>query len=170
MSGYSATRESVWDYPRPPRLEPTNRRIRVVQAGIVIADTTHALRILETSHPPVYYIPQSDVRMQFLKAVEGMRTFCEFKGDATYWNIDVSHVNGLKDNEGPIVEAAAWSYESPRSQYAQLAHHLAFYANRVAECWVDDERVKPQSGDFYGGWITADIVGPFKGGAGTLGW
>jgi len=166
----STTTESVWDYPRPPRLETTTRRIRVVQAGILIADTTNALRILETSHPPVYYIPAADLRMEFLRPLQGKHTFCEFKGEATYWNIDVSQAADADHKQKLLVEAAGWSYEDPLKHYAQLAHHLALYASRVDECWVDEERVKPQPGDFYGGWITTDLVGPFKGAAGTLGW
>lgn len=161
------TKESAWDYPRPPRLESTSRRIRVIHAGVIIADTTRALRILETSHPPVYYVPRSDLRMELLKAIQGNRTFCEFKGDATYWDI---HLPAAAAETGRVVVAAAWSYESPAKQYAKLAHHLAFYASRVDECWVDAERVIPQPGDFYGGWITSDIAGPFKGSPGTLGW
>jgi len=160
----------VWDYPRPPRLEPTKRRIRVVHAGILLADTTHALRILETSHPPVYYIPRSDLRMEFLNPINGKHTFCEFKGEASYWSIDLAHAADGDDKRSSNAEAAAWSYENPQKQYAQLAHHLAFYASRVSECWVDEERVMPQPGDFYGGWITKDVIGPFKGGVGTLGW
>ena len=149
--------ESVWDYPRPPRLEPTSRRIRIVHAGHTLADTTQALRILETSHPPVYYLPCGQIRMDLLERSASRGSFCEFKGVATYWNL------------GPAA-AVAWSYEQPTGAYAALAGSLAFYASRVDECWVDDERVVPQPGDFYGGWITADLRGPFKGAPGTRGW
>ena len=149
--------ESVWDYPRPPRLEPTSRRIRIVHAGQTLADTTQALRILETSHPPVYYLPPAQVRMDLLHRSASRGSFCEFKGVATYWDL------------GPAADVA-WSYERPTGTYAALAGHLAFYASRVDECWVDDERVVPQPGDFYGGWITADLRGPFKGAPGTRGW
>ena len=149
--------ESVWDYPRPPRLEPTSRRIRIVHAGHTLADTTQALRILETSHPPVYYLPPAQVRRDLLRRSASRGSFCEFKGVATYWNLD------------PTADVA-WSYEHPTGAYATLGGHLAFYASRVDECWVDDERVVPQQGDFYGGWITADLRGPFKGAPGTRGW
>lgn len=170
MSKPPLTKESVWDYPRPPRLEPTGRRIRVAHMGLLIADTADALRVLETSHPPVYYIPQTDLRMEFLKPKKNKRTFCEFKGEAIYWNILIPQNKESDRGQEILIESAAWSYEDPQPEYAQMAGHLAFYASRVSECWVDEERVVSQPGDFYGGWITADVVGPFKGGAGTLGW
>lgn len=150
--------ESVWDYPRPPRLELAGVRIRVLHGGQTLADTANALRILETSHPPVYYIPPADLDRSLLTRSPARQSFCEFKGLATYWSIP----GGPAD--------AAWSYESPSSAYIALAGHLAFYASRVDECWVDDERVHPQPGDFYGGWITANLRGPFKGAPGTRGW
>ncbi len=153
-------KESVWDYPRPPRLEPTARRLRVVFAGKTIADTTRGLRILETSHPPTYYIPISDIDMNCLKA-STHRSWCEFKGAAMYWNLESG--NRLSPN-------AAWSYPNPMPNYAALKDHIAFYASRVDACYVDDEKVSAQEGDFYGGWITSDLVGPFKGGKGTWGW
>ncbi len=150
--------ESVWDYPRPPRLERTNRRIRMVQGGVVLADTREALRVLETSHPPVYYLPPAALAKGMLERSGSRQSFCEFKGLAGYW----SFVGGRQD--------VAWSYEKPTHGFAALAGHLAFYASKVDECWVDDERVVPQDGDFYGGWITSDLKGPFKGAKGTLGW
>lgn len=153
-------RESVWDYPRPPRLERVAERLRVVLAGVTVADTTGGWRVLETSHPPVYYLPPADVRLDLLRPAPG-RSFCEFKGWARYWTIEV---------EGRLAEAAAWSYPTPATPYAALADHLAFYASRVDGCFVGDERVTAQAGDFYGGWITARIVGPFKGGPSTAGW
>ena len=152
--------ESVWDYPRPPRVEPTGKRIRVIFNGVVIADTTHALRVLETSHPPSYYIPQADINMDYLQATRS-RTFCEYKGGASYWTIQVGERTS---------EDAAWSYANPNQGYEAIKDHLAFYVSRVDEAYVDDEKVIPQAGDFYGGWITHEIVGPFKGGAGTQGW
>lgn len=154
-------KESVWDYPRPPRMELSPKRVRVEFAGIVIADSTRAYRILETSHPPVYYLPPEDISMKYLKAVPSYSTFCEWKGAATYWTIEVS---------GKRSEQVAWSYAAPAAPYQALKNHLAFYASRVDGCYVDDEKVMAQAGDFYGGWITADIVGPFKGGKGTAGW
>ena len=160
--------ESVWDYPRPPRLEPTARRIRIRHAGNLIADTAPApaLRILETSHPPVYYLPKSAVAMHLLRRSTSRGSFCEFKGVAAYWDFDIPR-NGAP----PLLAGdVAWSYESPNQPYAALAGHLAFYASRVDECWVDDELVQPQEGDFYGGWITSDLRGPFKGAPGTRGW
>lgn len=154
--------ESVWDYPRPPRLEASPRRIRLVHAGCVIADTTDALRILETSHPPVYYLPNAALDVSYLKRAQTRGSFCEYKGVAGYWTLNVP-------GAAPV-ENVAWSYDKPSAAYRALAGHLAFYASKVDECWVDDERVVPQPGDFYGGWITSDLRGPFKGAPGTLGW
>lgn len=154
--------ESVWDYPRPPRLEESSRRLRIVYAGVVIAETTRSLRILETSHPPVYYLPLDDVAMEMLRASARRGSFCEYKGVAAYWSLVVPGA--------AIAEDAAWSYAEPSPGYAALKDYLAFYASRVDECWVDDERVVAQPGDFYGGWITSHVKGPFKGAAGTMGW
>ena len=152
--------ESVWSYPRPPRVEASPRRVRVVFDGIVVAESEHALRVLETSHPPVYYIPHDDVRLQYLEP-SGRHTVCEFKGRADYYGLV---------HDGRVSPDAAWSYPDPAPGYEPLAGYIAFYPARVDACFVDDERVQPQPGDFYGGWITADIVGPFKGGHGTAGW
>ena len=159
--------ESVWDYPRPPRLEPAKRHLRITHCGIVIAETSRGLRILETSHPPVYYIPPADIAMRFLLPSPRRSSFCEFKGSAGYWTVDVSAVTS---RDGAVSPDAAWSYARPASGYADLRDHLAFYATRVDECTVDGERVDPQEGDFYGGWITSQVKGPFKGAPGTLGW
>lgn len=155
-----AGQESVWDYPRPPRVEATNKHIRVVFNGETIAETTRAIRVLETSHPPAYYIPQADIRMGFLTSTN-RSTFCEFKGAASYWTVKLN---------GRISENFAWSYAKPNSGYEAIKNHLAIYPSRVDTCYVNDELVQAQEGDFYGGWITRDIVGPFKGGAGTWGW
>jgi uncharacterized protein (DUF427 family) len=152
--------ESVWDYPRPPRLEKTGKRLRVVFNGVTIADTTRGYRVLETSHPPAYYIPQEDIRMAYFTSTP-RHTVCEFKGEASYWTIQVGD---------KVSNNAAWSYPQPTPDFAPLKDHLAFYASRVDACYVDDEKVTPQEGDFYGGWITSEIVGPFKGGSGTWGW
>lgn len=152
--------ESVWDYPRPPRIEPVLRRILVEFDGIIIADTNSAFRVLETSHPPVYYIPIVDVRMNLLQRSRH-RSYCEFKGAAEYWTIQTG---------GRQSEDAAWSYPNPSPAFGVLRDHLAFYASRVDACYVGDERVQAQEGDFYGGWITSDIAGPFKGGPGSFGW
>jgi uncharacterized protein (DUF427 family) len=153
--------ESVWDYPRPPRLEASGRKLRVIHAGLVIAKTTRSLRILETSHPPVYYIPQADIAMQWMQLSRRRGSFCEFKGMAAYWSIRLPDA---------VVDDVAWSYAHPSASYAALANYLAFYANRVDECMVDGECVAAQPGDFYGGWITSHVKGPFKGAPGTLGW
>lgn len=150
--------ESVWDYPRPPRLEVTNKRIRVLFNDVVIAETTRAIRILETSHPPTYYIPPEDVRLEYLVPTN-MQTICEFKGMASYWSVRVGKT---------MTPNAAWSYPNPVPEYADLADYVAFYPARVSACYVDDERVKPQPGGFYGGWITSDIKGPFKGQGGLV--
>jgi len=125
-----------------------------------VADTTGAFRVLETSHPPVYYLPPDDVRKQFLEPTAGS-SFCEFKGQAKYWSLKVGSCRA---------EKAAWSYPAPTAAFAAIKGYLAFYASRVDECWVGDDRVMPQEGDFYGGWITSRIVGPFKGAPGTRGW
>ena len=152
--------ESVWDYPRPPRLERMTERLRVVFNAHTIADTIAGYRVLETSHPPVYYLPPQDIRMELLERAPG-QSWCEFKGHADYWSINVDGRRGDK---------AAWSYPAPSPDFQQIAGYLAFYASRVDACWVGDEQVQPQAGDFYGGWITSRIVGPFKGGSGTGGW
>lgn len=158
--------ESVWDYPRPPRLERTARLLRIVHAGAVLAETSNAWRILETSHPPVYYIPQADIAMHLLVRSQRRSSFCEWKGFATYWNIDLRSVLP----RSAVVADAAWSYPDPTNTYEGLRDHLAFYASRVDECTVDGERVQAQPGDFYGGWITSHVRGPFKGAPGTMGW
>jgi uncharacterized protein (DUF427 family) len=126
----------------------------------MVADTHRALRILETSHPPTYYIPPADVRMDLLQATQ-RQSFCEYKGAATYFTL----VAG-----GRTAENCAWAYPDPAAAYVDLRDHVAFFAGRVDECWVDDERVRPQPGGFYGGWITSDLEGPFKGAPGSEGW
>ncbi|MFF7240851.1 DUF427 domain-containing protein [Streptomyces collinus] len=152
--------ESVWDYPRPPALRRDPRRIVVECAGEVLADTTGAWKIMETSHPPVFYLPAADIRGDLLRSASH-RTWCEWKGLADYWDVLV----------GPDIRAlAAWSYPDPRPPYEELADHFAFYAGRVDRCTVDGYTVQPQEGDFYGGWITPEVRGPFKGGVRTHGW
>ena len=152
--------ESVWDYPRPPKVEPTGRLVRVEFAGRVIAESRRAVRVLETSHPPVYYIPPEDLAADLLRA-SSRSSFCEWKGRAVYWSIVVGD---------RVAQEAAWSYPDPTIAFASIRDHLAFYAGRVDACSVDEQPVTIQPGDFYGGWITPDVVGPFKGGAGTMGW
>ena len=153
--------ESVWDYPRPPRVEPTPRRIRVLHGGVTIADSTSALRVLETSHPPTYYVPQEDVSQSALETSEGRQSACEWKGLASYLDVVTPSAR---------VARAAWTYRDPLPGFEELRDAVAFYAQLLDECWVDDERVHPQGGTFYGGWITKDLVGPFKGAPGTTGW
>lgn len=155
-----ANQESVWDYPRPPRVEKTSKTLKVIINGEVIAQTHDGYRVLETSHPPAYYIPQVDIQLNYLEGTSHT-TFCEFKGAANYWTITVGD---------QVVSNAAWSYPNPASGFEAIKDHICFYASKMDECYVDDELVQPQAGDFYGGWITSDIVGPFKGGAGTWGW
>ena len=158
MSNESLTRESVWDYPRPPRIDPDDRHVVVRVGELTLADTSSAVRVLETSHPPVFYISPDDVATEYL-APSNHTSFCEFKGKATYWDLALD----------PVLPQVAWSYPNPSNGYTEIEDWIAFYPSKV-ECFVAGERVEPQLGDFYGGWITAEITGPFKGGPGTLGW
>jgi uncharacterized protein (DUF427 family) len=153
--------ESVWDYPRPPRLERVHERLRVVHGGLTVADTVGSgWRVLETSHPPTYYFPPGDVRPGSLVPAAG-RSLCEWKGQAGYFDV----VAG-----GRTAGRAAWSYPEPSSPFAAIRGHVAFHPALVDACWVGDERAAPQVGGFYGGWITSRVVGPFKGGPGSMGW
>jgi len=152
--------ESVWDYPRPPRLERTERHIEVVFAGVVLADTRSAWRVLETSHPPVYYLPRSEMVEEYL--IENpRRSFCEWKGQASYVDVKVGD---------QIAEYAGWYYPAPTRGFEAIKDHIALYPEKMDRCSVDGELVKPQPGGFYGGWITSGIIGPFKGEAGTEFW
>ncbi len=153
--------ESVWDYPRPPRLEAVTKHVRIEQSGIVIADSNRTFRVLETSHPPVFYIHPDDIKEGVLQPSAARSTFCEFKGQAKYWDLVIGEER---------LPGVAWSYPAPTSGFAAIKDYLAFYPSKVDACYVNDERVQAQEGDFYGGWITSDIVGPFKGGVGTWGW
>jgi len=154
--------ESVWDYPRPPRLEQMTRHVIIVFNGIIIAETRHPIRILETSHPPTYYLPPEDLQREYFMPIPHS-TFCEFKGAASYYTITVGDKSA---------QAAAWYYKSPSVGYEALKDHVAIYASRMDACYVDGELVRSQEGDFYGGWITNEIVGPFKGDPtlNTYGW
>ena len=154
------TTESVWDYPRPPALQPCGRRVRIELDGVTVADSTAALRVLETSHPPTIYIPPQDVAPECIRP-GAERSYCEWKGVAGYLDIVAGERHEAR---------AAWTYPDPVSQYAALRDHVAFYPSRMDACWLADERVQSQAGDFYGGWITAELRGPFKGGPGTTGW
>ena len=152
--------ESVWDYPRPPRLERCEKQIRIEVGGITIVDAPESYRVLETSHPPVYYVPRESVSVEMTKeASQG--SFCEWKGHAHYYSLQTPQ---------RLIRNAAWSYERPTERFAPIAGFLAFYPSKMDACYVDGEKVSAQEGDFYGGWITSDIVGPFKGGPSTLGW
>jgi uncharacterized protein (DUF427 family) len=152
--------ESVWDYPRPPRMEPCARRVRIELGGTLVADSRDALRILETSHPPTIYVPPGDFAEGYLRPGGGS-SFCEFKGVAGYFDIVAGERREAR---------AAWAYPEPDARYAALRDHVAVYPGRMDACWLDDELVRSQEGDFYGGWITDDIIGPFKGAHGTSGW
>ncbi len=152
--------ESVWQYPRPPALVPSERRVRILLGGTTIVDSTAALRVLETSHPPTIYVPPGDIAPGALRDAAGS-SLCEWKGRASYYDV----VGG-----GKVAARAAWTYHDPDPRYAELRDFVAFYPGRMDAAYLDDERVQAQPGDFYGGWITSDIEGPFKGGAGTRGW
>ena len=153
--------ESVWDYPRPPRLEPTDETVEVVLGGVVVARTTRALRVLETSHPPTYYLPAEDFADGALRPSSDGSSLCEWKGLAAYLDV----VGGDR-----VAARAAWTYPDPTPAFTALAGHVALYPAAMDACKVDGERVRPQPGGFYGGWITSRVVGPFKGAPGTLGW
>lgn len=160
ISSSNVPQESVWDYPRPPRLEASSRLIRIEFGGIELANSVRTYRVLETSHPPVYYIPPADIDLSHLELSEH-QTFCEWKGVARYYSIHVG------DRQEPN---AAWYYPAPTEPFQLIQNYVAFYPSRMDSCWVDGEKVQAQPGDFYGGWITSEIVGPFKGGIGTWGW
>lgn len=151
---------SVWSFPRPPLLEPVTERVRVEFGGMVIADTRRALRVCETASPPTYYIPRTDIADGALVDAPG-QSFCEWKGQARYWHV---HAGGRE------AQLAAWGYPRPTPAFAALRDHVAFYAGRVDACFVGDAPVQPQPGGFYGGWVTPDLTGPFKGEPGTEHW
>ncbi len=157
--------ESVWDYPRPPRLETTPKRLEIVMNGVKIVDTVRGYRVLETSHPPVYYIPPEDIAVGALEASSNS-SFCEWKGGAGYYTVRVGDA---------VARDAAWYYPNPTAGFRPIQNFVAFYAGRMQVldtdgCFVDGERVAPQPGGFYGGWITKNIVGPFKGVPNSSGW
>lgn len=152
--------ESVWAYPRPAILEPTRRNLKVVFADRVVAETERGFRVLEMSHPPTYYFPPDDVAMGYLKPT-ACESLCEWKGGARYFDV------ALGDRQA---RAAAWTYPNPSPEFRRIRNHLAFYAGRLDQCFVDGELVVPQDGEFYGGWITNHVAGPFKGPPGTALW
>lgn len=151
---------SVWDFPRPAVAEPVGAHIVIEHHGIIVADTRCAVRTLETSHPPSYYIPKDDIATGILRQASGSSS-CEWKGVATYWDVVV---------DGVALSRVGWSYPAPTTHFECLRDHIAFYAAPFDRCTVDGQTVIPQPGGFYGGWITADLAGPFKGGPGSMGW
>jgi uncharacterized protein (DUF427 family) len=151
--------ESVWDYPRPPRIEADHREVIVRVGNVEVARTRRALRVLETASPPTVYIPPSDVATEYLQPAPGAST-CEWKGSARYWTVRVAPT---------VLDAVGWSYDDPLPAFAAIRGHLSCYPGRI-ECYVAGMRVTAQPGGFYGGWVTPDVVGPFKGGPGTSGW
>ena len=152
--------ESVWDYPRPAICEPTDRRIQIIHRGIELLDSSNAWRTLETSHPPTYYIPQSDIAMEHVEP-NARRSICEWKGQARYFDVVIA---------GERIEAAAWSYPDPTPAFAPIRGFLAFYPQAFEKCLVDGEQITPQPGGFYGGWISQYEAGPFKGIPGSRFW
>lgn len=160
--------ESVWDYPRPPIVQASTEKIVVVCHGITIAESCSSQRLLETSHPPVYYIPPEDVRLEYLQP-SSRRSYCEWKGEARYYHLALGDP---PEGSPPIRrgENSAWYYPTPTPNFLAIKDHVAFYPSQMDACYVDGELVQAQPGDFYGGWVTDKIVGPFKGGVGTWGW
>lgn len=152
--------ESVWDYPRPPRVEPSTEHVEVVLGGVVVARSDRSLRVLETSHPPTYYLPREAFEPGVLREAAGS-SWCEWKGEASYYDL----VAG-----GVVASAAAWTYLAPTPGFQTIAGAVAVMPGQVDRCTVDGEVVEPQPGGFYGGWITSKVVGPFKGTPGTRGW
>ncbi|MGK7942758.1 MAG: DUF427 domain-containing protein [Crocosphaera sp.] len=152
--------ESVWDYPRPAILQDTDKHLKVICNGIVLAETSKGKRVLETSHPPTYYFPPEDVKLEHLTETP-RQISCEWKGRYLYYDISI----GGKD-----INYGAWRYFQPTPDFVDIQTYYAFIPALMDACYVNDELATPQAGDFYGGWITADIVGPFKGGPGTWGW
>lgn len=151
--------ESVWDYPRPPKVEPDSRHVTVHYGSRLIADSRRSLRVLETAGPPVFYVPPADIEPDCLRE-QTETSFCEWKGLAHYWSVVTSDA---------VIANVAWSYSSPLAGFESIANCVSFYPARL-ECHVDGERVSPQPGEFYGGWVTMEIVGPFKGTAGSEHW
>lgn len=153
------SRENVQSYPRPPALESVPQRVAIRLGGVLVAETTRALRVLETHHAPTYYLPPEDI-VATLHPVQGS-SFCEWKGVARYFDVIAGNKTALR---------AAWAYDRPTIGFAALAGHVAFYAGLMDEAWVGDLRVIPQPGDFYGGWVTPNLEGQIKGAPGTQHW
>ena len=157
----AAGQESVWDYPRPPRLAPDRRHVVVRFGETVIADTRGAIRVLETASPPTVYLPPTDIAREHLRQAPGS-SGCEWKGLASYRTV--------RSEDGRVAEQAAWSYEKPFAEFEAIRGYVSFYPAQL-DCFIDGEAVHPQGGGFYGGWVTSEIVGPWKGdAAGSAGW
>jgi uncharacterized protein (DUF427 family) len=152
--------ESVWDYPRPAILQDTNKHLKIICNGIILAETNRGKRVVETSHPPTYYFPPEDIKLEHLIETP-KKGFCEWKGIYKYYDVSIGD---------QYINHAAWRCVEPTRDFMPIKEYYAFIAKLMDACYVNDELVTPQSGDFYGGWITADIVGPFKGDSGTWGW
>lgn len=152
--------ESVWDYPRPPRVEVVVERICVYFADRILAESVNAYRVIETASPPVYYLPANDVRMEYLEP-SNHSSLCEWKGLARYWSVRV---------DPQLAHDVAWSYAKPDAGFEAIRDCIAFYAGKMDACYVGEHRVRPQPGDYYGGWVTANVLGPFKGEPGTEAW
>lgn len=151
--------QSVWDYPRPPRIEEDTRLVEVYTQGRPVAASARCIRVLETAGPPTFYLPTDDVDVSLLVRAPGT-SLCEWKGEAAYWTVRL---------DGTSIAAAAWSYPSPKPAFARISRYFSFYPGRV-DCRVGGERVRPQPGGFYGGWVTDEIVGPIKGEPGSESW
>ncbi len=151
---------SVWSFPRPAIAEPCAARVTIEHRGQFVADTVASVRTLETSHPPSYYIPPSDIAPGLLRRAAG-GSFCEWKGHAIYWDVVMGDL---------VLPRIGWSYPDPSRAFAALRDHVAFYAGPFDRCSVDGQTVVPQAGGFYGGWITPELSGPFKGVPGSMGW
>ena len=151
--------ESVWDYPRPPICVEDSRLVRVTFAGTTVAETCRSVRVLETASPPTFYIPRADIAMEYLIPASGT-SYCEWKGAANYWTVAV---------DGQRAEKSAWSYHDPSERFASISGWLSFYPALV-QCSVDGKQVRPQPGGFYGGWVTDEIIGPYKGDPGRASW
>ena len=150
--------ESVWDYPRPPKVVACERLVEVTLDDGMIARSRNTYRVLETASPPTFYVPEKDIDWSHLVEAPG-HSFCEWKGLASYWALATD----------PAVSPVAWRYTDPKPEFEMLKGYTSFYPGRIA-CYVDGERVRPQPGEFYGGWITSDIAGPVKGKPGTGHW
>jgi uncharacterized protein (DUF427 family) len=152
---------SVWDFPRPPRIEPVAETVRVELGGVALAHSERAVAVLETASAPTVYVPPEDVRIDWMREQEGASSWCEWKGRATHW---AAVLDGI---ERPAI---AWSYPDPFAEFASIAGWLSFYPARVDGCFVGEVRAAPQPGGLYGGWVTPDLAGPIKGGPGSSGW